>query len=97
MSVNAFGTVLDEVTLDPKWGVLTLSDAFDTGLQPAPVSPTGDSVPWKLLSGTVRYSLTTSLREGPEYENVYVAPSLTLGTSVFLPCFWQNVNVKLIW
>ena len=37
------------------YGKLTLSDALNTALQPAPLTPTGkNAVPYQLLSGTIK-------------------------------------------
>lgn len=39
--------------LGPSTGLVVLSDAYDTALEPAPVSPT-DSAQWRVLAGTIR-------------------------------------------
>ncbi|KAH9834221.1 carboxypeptidase S [Rhodofomes roseus] len=42
-----------EISSVARAGTVTLSDAFGTALEPAPVSPT-DSAQWKVLAGTIR-------------------------------------------
>ncbi|KAH9975658.1 carboxypeptidase S [Russula compacta] len=62
-------------------GKLTLTDAWGTALEPAPVMPTGeDSAPWQLLSGTVKatYNAHRSL-EGAN--NIYVSPGIMSGNT----------------
>ncbi|KAH9975657.1 carboxypeptidase S [Russula compacta] len=62
-------------------GKLTLTDAWGTALEPAPVTPTGEnSAPWQLLSGTVKatYNAHRSL-EGAN--NIYVSPGILSGNT----------------
>ncbi|KAH9074826.1 hypothetical protein EDB83DRAFT_2312331 [Lactarius deliciosus] len=54
LSFTAFGSDITP-TGAPTAGKLTLADAWESGLEPAPVTPTDeDSAPWQLLSGTIK-------------------------------------------
>jgi len=77
---NAFGNRISEEGA-PASGSLTLSDAYDGGLEPAPVTPTGkDAAPYQLLSGTIKatYNARRSLSDD---EPVIVAPSILSGNT----------------
>lgn len=62
-------------------GQLVLTDAFDTALEPAPTTPTIDSLQYEVLVGTIMAALLTS----PNYEGsrVVVQPTLGLGKHGF--------------
>ncbi len=62
-------------------GILTLTDAWGTALEPAPVTPTSeDSVPWQLLSGTIK--ATFNAHRGLEGEdNIFVSPGIMTGNT----------------
>lgn len=77
LSVDAFGTRIGSG--EQSSGLVTLSDAFGTGLEPAPVTPSAGSAPYELLSGTIRNVLTTSPRDVYVNKTVIVAPSILLG------------------
>jgi len=49
LSADIFGHLTDTFNGVKEAGHLTLSDAFGTALDPAPVTPTADSGPWMLL------------------------------------------------
>lgn len=54
LSYMAFGSHISNGDA-PSYGALTLSTAFGDGLEPAPVTPSGeDAVPFQLLSGTIK-------------------------------------------
>ncbi|KAH9987513.1 hypothetical protein BJV77DRAFT_1070482 [Russula vinacea] len=54
LTYTAFGSAISPED-GPTAGTLTLTDAFGTALEPAPVTPFGeDSAPWQLLSGTIK-------------------------------------------
>ena len=78
--MSAFGS---EIIADEgnNSGHLRLSDAFNSGLNPAPVTPTFGSDAWSFLSGTIIASLQSSQRVGV-YKNVVVAPGLSLGECI---------------
>lgn len=80
LSYTAFGSVIfpeDSTSA----GTLTLSDAWDDGLEPAPVTPTGeDSAPWQLFSGTIKASYNAH-RGLDGADNIFVAPGIMTGNS----------------
>ena len=78
LSLDAFG----EMKGDAKkaYGQLVLSDAYETGLEPAPITPTTGSGPWELLSGTIRNTIATSSRKAYQGKDAVVTPSISLGT-----------------
>ncbi|KAH9066867.1 hypothetical protein EDB87DRAFT_1573733 [Lactarius vividus] len=53
LTFTAFGSDITP-KCTPTAGKLTLTDAWGTSLEPAPVTPTEDSAPWRLLSGTIK-------------------------------------------
>ncbi|KAH9066865.1 hypothetical protein EDB87DRAFT_1678703 [Lactarius vividus] len=80
LSFTAFGL---DVTPDgaPSAGKLTLTDAWESGLEPAPVTPTDeDSAPWRLLSGTIK--ATYNAHRGLEgADNIFVSPGVMSGNT----------------
>ncbi|KZT10071.1 carboxypeptidase S [Laetiporus sulphureus 93-53] len=78
LSYTAFET---SITGDkPGYGTLTLSDAWGTALEPAPITPVGqDAVPFQLLSGTIK-STHNAHRELTE-DGITVIPSLVSGNT----------------
>lgn len=64
-------------------GHLALGVAWESGLEPAPVTPTGASAPFVLLSGTIQ----ATARRTPRYENqtFVVKPTLALGNTGAFP------------
>lgn len=79
LSVDAFGELIGP-DANSAYGQLVLSDAYGTGLEPAPITPTSGSGAYKLLSGTIRNALGTSARKIYQGKNPVVAPSISLGT-----------------
>lgn len=76
MSVSAFGE--DEGAASAvNGGELVLSDAFGTALEPAPITPTGESQPWQLLSGTITATHATS--QLINASTIAVGPGLATG------------------
>lgn len=75
----------------PKAGKVILNVAFNSSLDPAPVSPfTVDSPAWRLLSGTVKGVYAT--RPGAEEteagsDEIIMAPSISTGVSICLTPF----------
>ena len=60
LSLTAFGTKLFSEQ-EAGYGTLTLTDAWGTALEPAPITPTDpDDAPYKLLSGSIKSSLLDS-------------------------------------
>ncbi|KAH9000506.1 carboxypeptidase S [Lactarius akahatsu] len=80
LSFTAFGL---DVTPDgaPSAGKLTLTEAWESGLEPAPVTPTDeDSAPWQLLSGTIK--ATYNAHRGLEgADNIFVSPGVMSGNT----------------
>lgn len=80
LTYEAFGKklTLDDTTSS---GTLTLSNAFQSHLEPAPVTPTGkDAAPYQLLSGTIKatYNSHRSLQGG---DTITVAPGMPSGNT----------------
>ncbi|KAG6886230.1 hypothetical protein C0993_010792 [Termitomyces sp. T159_Od127] len=66
---------------EPSAGKLTLSDAYGTALEPAPVTSTSpDAVPWYILSGTIKgtYDSHRSLTSANE---IIVSPGMPSGNT----------------
>jgi Gly-Xaa carboxypeptidase len=63
------------------FGNLTLAEAFESHLEPAPITPTSeDSPPWRLFSGTVK--ATYNAQHGLEGEdNIFVSPGVLTGNT----------------
>lgn len=65
----------------PSSGSLTLSAAFTTPLEPAPVTPTTlDSAPWRVLSGTIKTTFNAQ-RGIKGADNIIVAPGMGTGNT----------------
>jgi hypothetical protein len=79
LTYTAFGSEIS--TEDDPAGTLTLTDAFGTALEPAPVTPVGeDSAPWQLLSGTIK--ATYNVHRGLNGEdNIFVSPGIMTGNT----------------
>jgi Gly-Xaa carboxypeptidase len=78
-SFTAFGLAIipeDESTER----ALTLTDAYGTAWEPAPMTPSDeDSAPWQLLSGTIK--ATYNAQRGLEGDNVVVSPGILGGNT----------------
>ena len=79
LSLDAFGDIESSEQLADSFGRLVLSDAYGSGLNPAPVSPTFGSGPWELLSGSILYTFETNQRSEEKLDKYIVAPGLSLG------------------
>ncbi|PPQ79239.1 hypothetical protein CVT25_002805 [Psilocybe cyanescens] len=80
LTYDAFGSRISEADA-PASGSLTLSDAFDGSLEPAPITPTGkDAAPYQLLTGTIKatYNAHRTLQNA---DPVIVAPSMMSGNT----------------
>lgn len=80
LTYSAFGTQVSEEGV-PASGTLTLSAAFQAGLEPAPITPTGtDAAPYQLLSGTIKatYNAHRSIKDT---DSIIVAPSIMSGNT----------------
>ncbi|KAF9219764.1 carboxypeptidase S [Gyrodon lividus] len=78
MTLEAFGKLIGSE--GPSWGTIRLSDAFDSALVPAPVTPTTGSSPYELLSGTILSTLQTNLRTDKFSTSAVVSPGLSTDT-----------------
>ncbi|KAL5537075.1 hypothetical protein ACEPAF_898 [Sanghuangporus sanghuang] len=83
LSVDAFGNDRFSYPLESSFGQLVLSDAFDSALDPAPVTPTFGNGPWELLSGSILFTFTTNQRSAKSDETYFVAPGLSLDTRYY--------------
>ncbi|EGO03557.1 hypothetical protein SERLA73DRAFT_46705 [Serpula lacrymans var. lacrymans S7.3] len=80
LSYTAFGASLSEPDV-PAYGSLNLSDAWGTGTEPAPVSPTDENAaPYDLLSGTIKAAYN-SHRGIKGDNNVVVSPGIMPGNT----------------
>jgi Gly-Xaa carboxypeptidase len=85
LTYTAFGSAIS-AEAGTAAGILTLTDAWGTALEPAPVTPTSeDSVPWQLLSGTIK--ATFNAHRGLEGEdNIFVSPGIMTGNTGRCSC-----------
>ena len=86
LTYTAFGSAIS-TDVGSTAGALTLTDAWGTALEPAPITPTGeDSAPWQLLSGTIKATFNAH-RNLDGVDNIFVSPGIMSGnTGVYLPC-----------
>ena len=76
MTYTAFGSPLTEDGVPTK-GTLTISDAYDNSLEPAPVSPSGpDAAPFQLLSGSIKATYNVHRNIKLDVDSVIVAPGM---------------------
>lgn len=80
LSLEAFGSLFATGSNVPSSGLIRLTDAYGTALNPAPVTPTFGSAPWEILSGTILSSIKTSGREEAK-KPLIVAPGLGIGNT----------------
>ncbi|KAH9027918.1 hypothetical protein EDB84DRAFT_1563249 [Lactarius hengduanensis] len=79
LTFTAFGSDITP-KCTPTAGKLTLTDAWGTSLEPAPVTPTEDSAPWRLMSGTIK--ATYNAHRGLEgADNIFVSPGIMSGNT----------------
>ena len=84
MTFEAFGANVEPANTEvPSSGHLALSDAFDSALNPAPVTPTTGSGAWELLSGSILFEFKSSPRGEIRSKPAAVAPGLSLGELSF--------------
>ena len=80
LTYSAFGTQVSEEGA-PASGTLTLSDASQDGLEPAPITPTGpDAAPYQLLSGTIKATYNAH-RSIDDPDSIIVAPGIMSGNT----------------
>ncbi|KAH7909065.1 hypothetical protein BJ138DRAFT_1156113, partial [Hygrophoropsis aurantiaca] len=76
LTLNAFG----QTVVTGKAGEVVLSDAFNSALEPSPVSPIRYG-PYSILGGSIKAALESSTFRNST--GVVLSPSLSLGTSAF--------------
>jgi len=80
LTYTAFGSAIS-TDVGSTAGTLTLTDAWGTALEPAPVTPTGeDSAPWQLLSGTIKATFNGH-RNLDGVDNIFVSPGIMSGNT----------------
>ncbi|KAG1908133.1 uncharacterized protein F5891DRAFT_1179654 [Suillus fuscotomentosus] len=80
LSYTAFGSYVSNEDA-PLYGTLTLSTAFGDGLEPAPVTPSGeDAAPFRLLSGTIKAAYN-SHRNISGSDAIMVSPGIMSGNT----------------
>ncbi|BEI80149.1 hypothetical protein CcaverHIS002_0106780 [Cutaneotrichosporon cavernicola] len=81
LDFEAFGTVIH--AQDKAAGKLTLAEAWNSSLEPAPVSPyTVESPAWRLLSGTTKSVYATRPDVMRKYsDGIHMAPFMTTGNT----------------
>jgi Gly-Xaa carboxypeptidase len=80
LTYYAFGTRISEEGA-PSSGTLTLSDAFQSSHEPAPVTSTGkNAAPYQFLSGTIKaaYNSHRSLQGS---DTIFVSPGMPSGNT----------------
>jgi Gly-Xaa carboxypeptidase len=81
LSYTAFGNKISTEGQDaPSWGTLTLTDAWGTALEPAPVTPIDDA-PYKLLSGTIKTTYAAHRKLQFNADAIAVAPGIMTGNT----------------
>lgn len=84
-SFNLSLTAFDKSAGIPKSesaGEVILSDAWGNKLEPSPITPTGESGPWKLLAGTIKATVEAIGEEqGEKGGKAVVIPGLTNGNT----------------
>ncbi|KAF4593099.1 hypothetical protein EYR38_008809 [Pleurotus pulmonarius] len=79
LTYTSFGVEISERD-SPSSGTLTLSDAWGTALEPAPITPTGrGAAPYTLLAGTIKSTFNShrSLRG----DNIAMSPGIMTGNT----------------
>ena len=81
LSLDAFGEEIggDDEVNKAYVGHLTLSDAFGTALEPAPITSTSSSPAYDFLSGTIIAVSKTSAKGQNSDVPVVVAPGILIG------------------
>ncbi|KAI0731073.1 carboxypeptidase S [Earliella scabrosa] len=80
LELDAFGRFRSAPDGGAANGLLRISDAFGTALEPAPLTPLGESGPFRLLSGTIVGVLGASNRTGYD-KKAFVAPGMSTGNT----------------
>lgn len=81
LSYTAFDADMDWDATGPARGMVTLSRAFGSGLEPAPVTPTGeDAGPYRLLSGSIKAAYNAHRGISGD-KNIIVSPGIMSGNT----------------
>jgi Gly-Xaa carboxypeptidase len=93
LSYTAFGARITDADA-PAFGILTLSEAYTHGLEPAAVSPTGqDAVPYQLLSGTIKTAYN-SHRGVLGDDSLLISPGIMSGNTGQL---YRILTIRFSW
>lgn len=84
LTLDSFGVNVTEGSR----GRLTIGTAFGAVLEPSPVTPTGLSGPYAILSGTIKATLEGS--EVHPSKSVVVSPMLAMGTLLIINKCWKS-------
>lgn len=80
LSFTAFGRDINAYD-GPAYGALIISEAFNSSLEPAPITPTGpDAAPYRILSGTIKATYETG-RHNDNGGQLTVAPFMGGGNT----------------
>ena len=82
LSYTAFDVNMDGDLMAPDRGTVTLSTAFENGLEPAPITPTGGDAagPYRLLSGSIKAAYN-SHRGITGNDHIIVSPGMMSGNT----------------
>lgn len=80
LSFTSFGSEITPSSVSSSSGALRLSDAYDTQLDPAPITPT-DTAAYRILSGSIRATHARSVIPNPKSQDMIVAPMLAGGNT----------------
>lgn len=100
LTYKAFGTAISEEG-SPSSGTLTLRDSDNTGLEPAPVTPTSagaDAAPYHLLSGTIKATYDAHRSIQNDTVSIIVAPWVITGNTgrFWFPCHSLHKSLTAI-
>lgn len=79
LTFDAFGDGLDAISGVPSSGLLRLAEAWDSALEPAPVTPWIDNPAFDFVAGTIQTVARTSKRWNNTNLPVAVAPGIMSG------------------
>ncbi|KAH0836669.1 hypothetical protein J3R83DRAFT_8389 [Lanmaoa asiatica] len=90
LSYTAFGVDMDGDMNTTARGTVTLSTAFGSGLEPAPITPTeGEAVPYRLLTGSIKAAYN-SHRAISGDDHIIVSPAMMSGnTDADTKFYWK--------
>jgi Gly-Xaa carboxypeptidase len=80
LTLIAFGTNITDTFHWPASGTLEFFDAWDSRLEPAPITPT-DTSAYRVLSGSIRATHAKSILSNEGSNKMVVAPNLAGGNT----------------